>query len=116
MASPLLGLTLEQIDQAELDSGVSTLRRGDARSMRRFLSALLGDDIAESTVAELNAALDPDGDLPVTFEDGVPTDGGRASDRWVVVCAKAFGWPPTVTRQQTLRDLHLLNAAQEASE
>ena len=32
-------------------------------------------------------------------------------DRWVVWAANTFKWPPSVTREQTMRDLVLLSRA-----
>lgn len=84
-----------------------------ATDRRRLLEELGFNNPGALTLNGLIDALDPSRTLPDMFEDGLPTAGGRGSDRWVVACAKRFNWPPTVTRAQTLRDLHLLFAAED---
>jgi hypothetical protein len=40
-----------------------------------------------------------------------PSEGGRTHDGWVAIYGTPpWCWPPTVTRQQSIRDLRLIQA------
>lgn len=123
----LLDLTLDEVDALELVTGRPFYDMAgsiSATEMRRLLVAHLSrtQDPAEAeqavnalTMPELaGVVVDSTENLPVTYEDGVPIYGGRTADRYVVACAEAYHWPPTVTRAQKLRDLRLLGEAAES--
>lgn len=121
MRVDLLDFTLEEVDALELSTGRSFLdlwgsgRATDARTLlltffSRDHSAEEAEAIVQNmTVSEATRAIAAEESLPESYVDGLPKDGGRMVDRYVVAFAKRFSWPPSVTRQQTLRDLHLIS-------
>jgi hypothetical protein len=119
-------LTLEEAQAIESELDVPWMEVASLKSIgyvKAILVALLSRDrpreVAEveaagATVGEVKSAISPD-ELPDYYEDGMPKAGGRSLDSYIV----AFGlppycWPPTVTRKQTFRDLHLLNDAAQS--
>jgi hypothetical protein len=94
-------LTVGQLADIETEHG--PVSRGTFRQLRAICEALgVTDDLPMSEIREV-----PD-DLPTTYNEYVPTDGNE-SDRWIAFFAQSpWCWPPSITRQQTVRDLQLI--------
>lgn len=123
-ANALAGLTLGDLDRIERTLGRSwnaIARSQSAAEWRQVLALVLGSDEAAGRVA-LTELLDFitggfDGDVPETFVEGMPEEGSRITDQFIVrFGAPPFCWPPDVVRRQTVRDLVLLCAAQGGSD
>lgn len=116
----LLDLTLEELDGLEVEHGHSMTAGLSATELRDVLIACVGKRVpdAEEAVNVMTLAhavgLLAANDLPESYRDGMPMDGGRTADRYVISCALRFNWPPHVTRRQTLRDLRIIFEALEA--
>lgn len=106
-----LDFTVEEMERVTATLGVPWHHVDPFRSLTDAHALLSLDRDADAvTLGDLEALVAPfDGDdLPTEFADGIPVDG-RPMDPWIVWAAFKFGWPPDVTRRQTLRDLRLLN-------
>lgn len=118
-----LDLTLADLDRIEqaVGSQLDPAKGMTAKAMRAVLVSAMSKSapVAEAerivggmSVSEAAEAV-ATADLPAYYEGGLPV-GGRTADVFVVACAKAFQWPPDVTRRQTLRDLRLVLDSLEA--
>lgn len=119
-------LTLAEAERIERDLDVPWMEIATLRSihyvkaiassimLREHTAAEVEAEWQTVTLGDLRAAISPD-DLPESFEDGAPRDGGRAIDSYITAFAfPPFCWPPDVVRRQSFRDLHLLMAAAES--
>lgn len=123
----LLDLSLEEIDALEVATGrpfyemATTISAIELRKLLiAHLSRTVDPDVAEKranamTLPELaGVVIDRTAELPEQYADGMVAAGGRTADRYVVACAEAYHWPPSVTRAQKLRDLRLISEAAES--
>lgn len=106
-------LTVAQAEQIETDLGIPWSVFNPVRSagaFRRLVDTVAGPGRGNLTLGEASRAVRwVDDDLPRLFHDGMPAGGGRSMDLYVVFFSRPpWCWPPSVTRQQTVRDLDLL--------
>lgn len=103
-------LTVAQAEQLELAGVRLSEAHATVRGVHAVVTALVGRDAADGLLlADVEIVED---DLPDQYTDGLPDEGGRWTDRHLVIFARPpFCWPPDVVRRQTLRDLRLLSEA-----